>query len=158
MKILKAIGIRAVPKEIHYAILSKEKDNDVLELIVVSKIIVPLCLNFPEQLKYIRFTFLDLLYEYNIQKAGLRVTEAIAQANIIRVSIEAVLQELLASSSVESYYLGRIANISSKIGIKHKEFKGLLSRETKFDRVQNWNSYSSNDKESILTCMGALEI
>lgn len=150
-----AIGLRATPNEIFYSIC--EKKNEKISLLNVSKLIIPKALIIPEQLKFIRNTFLDILLEYKINKAGIRIQETIAQKiNISRTSFEAVLQELLASSSIIYYYAGQISTIASKIEIPRDDFKKYIENKKDFDKIENWKTFNINEKESILTCLGAL--
>jgi len=108
------IGIRAAPKAVTFAIY----DSDDKKLINVENIKVPLAFTTPDALKYIRNNLLDILREYQVSRAGVRVTESNAQRlNIERIQIEGVIQEAFASSSLNYYYIGQISSISAKIGI-----------------------------------------
>ena len=146
------IGIRANPKQIIFALYDKEED----EMINVEAIKIPVALEVPEGLKYARNMILDVLREYKVERGGLRVTEAVAQTpNIQRLQIEAVIQEAFASSSLEKYYLGQISNISSRIGIDRADFKLLIDGIQTYKPVKDWKSFSKEEREAILTALGA---
>lgn len=120
---MKTIGIRVAPSAVTYAIY----DDDGAEIVSVDKIVVPKSLSTPEALKYIRYTVLDIIREYGVEKAGIRLAEGNAKSvNIERIQIESVIQEALASSPVESFYCGRIASISARLNIPREDFKKYL--------------------------------
>ncbi len=149
---MRTIGIRAAPDVVTFAVYDVAKK----ELLNVESINVPKALNRPEALKYIRNNFLDVLHEYKIERAGLRVTESNSQhLNIDRIEIEGVIQECFASSSLKSYYCGQISSISAKIGIERAQFKPLVSGAAMFDRVENWQNLAKEEREAVLAALGA---
>lgn len=148
---MNAIGIRVAPKEIHFTIIDLAKKS----IISIDKLIVPLALSTPEKLKFIRNNLLDILTEYDITKAGIRIPESNAQTiSIERTQIEGVIQELFASSTLTTYYIGQIASISKKINIDRSDFKKFISGELDFKTVENWNNLTAMDKESLFTALG----
>src|SRR4051812_26412814 len=113
---MKTIGIRTNPNEIYYAVLEQTNSKDIL-IISCTKLIIPVSLIFPEKLNFVRKTFKDIILEYEIENAGIRITEPNAQSpNLERIAYEAIIQELFANSSVNKYLIGQISNISAKIG------------------------------------------
>lgn len=144
-----AIGIRARPKEIFYSVM--ESTDGQTKLLSSSKLIIPVALSMPEQLKFVRTTMLDIIYEFGATKAGIRITESFAPgADNTRVGLEAVIQELLASSSVESYFVGQIANISRRLSFPKENFKKFVANELEYQAVENWRTFGKEAKESIL--------
>lgn len=113
----------------------------------------------PEQLKFLRDTFLDIIYENNVKNACIRVIESNAQSfDYHRVQIEGVLQEMIASSTIERYYLGRIASISSKLGIESKGFIPLLSSD-ECEYFSEWSGIRKKEKrEAMLASYSALNL
>lgn len=150
-----SLGIRVKPDAIFYAITQKE--GDVITLLVCDVIKVPGALSVPEQLKFLRDTFLDIIYENNVKNACIRVIEANAQSyDYHRVQIEGVLQEMIASSTIERYYLGRVVNMSSRLGIGSKDFVPLLSSDV-CDFFPEWNEIKNKEKrEAMLASYSAL--
>lgn len=147
------IGIRAAPKIVTFAIY----DSDGEKLINVEEIKVPLAFTTPDALKYIRNNLLDILREYQVSRAGVRVTEPSAQRlNIERIQIEGVIQEAFASSSLNYYYIGQISSISAKIGIERSNFKKYICGELDFEEVENWSSLSDNQREAVFSALGAV--
>lgn len=123
-----SLGIRVTPKEVYYAITKSEEGKTTL--LICDKVLVPIALDVPEQLKFLRDTFLDIIYEYEVKNACIRVVEANAQSyDYHRLYIEGVLQEMIASSTIEHYYLGRIASMSNRLGIDRKEFQVIISAD-----------------------------
>ena len=76
--IMTSLGIRVTPTTVYYAITKVEKGE--VNLLICDKIIVPLALSVPEQLKYLRDTFLDIIYENDVKNACIRVIEKNAQS------------------------------------------------------------------------------
>jgi hypothetical protein len=153
-----SIGIRASPSVIYYSII-EEKEDKTFEFLVLDKVIVPIALQLPEQLKFIRNTFLDIISEFQVNKACIRVTESMAQTtNSKRISIEAVIQELFASSTVQRYYVGQISNISAKLSIPRDELIPLIEGKQKYKDIDDWNAYSKEIRESILSSFSALNL
>ena len=152
-----AIGIRVSPKVVYYSIINESKNE--FEIIIVDKLVVPLALGLPEQLKYIRSTFIDILNEFNVQVACLKVTEPFAQsANLLRVGIEAVIQELMASSTITNYFTGQISSISAKIGFDRNDFNRYKDAEIVFNDIESWGDFSSDERESLLAAFSALKL
>jgi len=154
---MKSLGIRVTPSVVYYAITKQEGKR--ITLAICDKIIVPTALSVPEQLKFLRDTFLDIIYENNVKNACIRVVEPNAQSyDYNRLYIEGVLQEMIASSTIERYYLGRIASMSNKLGINRKDFAPLLFSET-CDFIPEWNETKNKEKrEAMLASYSALNL
>lgn len=151
-----SIGIRVKPDCVIYSII-KEKGEE-REIVLIDKVNIPVALQVPEQLKFIRSTFLDIIFENQVNLACIRVTESTAQKiSIGRINIEAVIQELIASSTVEKYFVGQISNISARLGMARENFKKIIdSKECDF--IEDWHSFNKEEKESLLASLSALNI
>lgn len=146
------MGIRAKPGEVTFAVYDVDADA----LINVEVIKIPKALSTPDALKYVRNNILDVIREYSISHAGLRVTESSAQTkNVQRIEIEGVIQEAFASSHLKSYYVGQIANISRRLGFPRDQFKRYVSNEVAFERVENWNELKPEAREAVFAALGA---
>ncbi|MFR1813248.1 hypothetical protein [Dysgonomonas capnocytophagoides] len=153
----KSIGIRVAPDCIYYSII--EQGEDVFNLILVDKIKIAKNLDFPEQLKILRTTLLDIINENDINKACIRVTENVSRnISISRISIEGVVQELIASSKIERYKVVQLANIASILGLKVKEVKETIDDKLDFKMVEQFSKYKKEEKESILSAICASKI
>ncbi len=152
-----SLGIRVTPKIVYYAITKQEDENR--NLMICDKIIVPAALPVPEQLKFLRDTFLDIIYENGVKNACIRVIEANAQSyDYDRAQIEGVLQEMIASSTIERYYLGRIASMSNRLGIDRKEYSTLLTAES-CAFIPEWGDTKNKEKrEAMLASYSALNL
>jgi hypothetical protein len=145
------IGIRAAPREVTFAIY----DSVQSKLLNVEDIKVPAAFAMPDALKYVRSNLLDVLREYKIERAGIRVTEGAAHGvNIDRVQIEGVIQEAFASSDLVGYYVGRIASIAARIGIDRRRFKPMVAGEEAYD-IDGWEHLSKEQREAVLCAIGA---
>lgn len=145
------IGIRAAPTAVTFAVF----DSDKRAIVNVEEIVVPAALDVPDRLKYVRSHLLDVLREYQIERAGLRVTEPVAQqVSIERVQIEGVIQEAFASSALQSYYTDTIATIAARIGEDRNSIKPMV-KGTRDPGVEGWAGHSEIEREAILCAMGA---
>jgi len=92
---MRTLGIRAKPREVVFAVFDTE-DRSLLNVEVIK---IPKALATPDGLKYVRNNVLDIIREYDIDRAGIRVTESSAQTlSVERIEIEGVIQEAFASS------------------------------------------------------------
>lgn len=152
-----SIGIRATPNEIYYCILTGEFIE--FEITQIDKIVNPKALGTPEQLKFIRSTLYDIINENNVRYACIRIAESNAmRVNIPRIYFEGVIQELIASSTIEKYYVGQISNISSKLEIDRSAFKPLAAGKINYEEIMIWEKLSLEERESILAAISALNI
>ena len=105
-------------------------------------------------------TILDIIFENQVNLACIRVTESTAQKiSTERINIEAIIQELIASSSIEKYYVGQISTISAKLGIARENFKPLIdSKANDCEFFNDWNKYNKEEKESLLAALSAFNI
>lgn len=151
---MKTIGIRSTPKEVIFAIY----DSTAESIVTCEKISVPRAMDVPSSLKYIRNNLLDILREYEVERAGIRVTEPSAKSTdtsrIARVQIEGVIQEAFASSNLKGYYIGHISNIASKINIPRADFKKYIDGTLEYE-LEGWGELSGNTREALLCAIGA---
>lgn len=116
---------------------------------------IPAAFHTPDALKYVRNNLLDILREYRIERAGIRVTEPNARSpSIARIQLEGVVQEAFASSTLESYYVGQISSISAKLGINRADFKRYVDGPLEWP-VEGWSSLDKEQREALLCAIGA---
>lgn len=152
----RAIGIRASPREVYYAVVEGAED---CVIVTVASVVVPSALKLPEQLHFIRTTLLDIMAEFNVRRAGIRLTEPTAKSiSVERLNLEGVIQELLSSSSVQAYFAGSIATIAAKLGeAERSRVKEYFEGES-FSGVEGWGDYSREERESIVTAVAAARL
>jgi len=157
------IGLRVYSnKKIFYTIIEETDTN--YDFLTVDHINVPLAMNEPERLNYIRNTIIDIIAEYDINNALVRVKESlfnVSKRDIERFYIEGVLLESLAGSTVSKYKLGQIATITSLIGIERKNFKKFADNELAFENIPDnidWSTISKEERESIMACHASLKL
>lgn len=149
---MRTLGVRAAPSSVVFVIL----DTDQMAIINVEEIKIPVAFSRPDALKYVRNNILDILREYQVSKAGIRVTEPNAQSlSIDRIQIEGVIQEAFASSNLDAYYVGQISSISARIGIPRGDFKKYVSGELNFEQIENWGELTDKGKEAVFCALGA---
>lgn len=145
------LGVRAAPQAVSFVVYCNESN----ELLVTDVVKTPMTLDMPERLKYFRNNILDILREFSIERAVIRVSEASSKnLNIERLYIEAVIQEAFSSSNISKYRVIRKAGICSKIEITMDEFKTLLNDKIEF-RGLSLSEYDQNTIEAILAALSA---
>lgn len=147
------LGFRVSPKTVYFCVY----DASSKVLINLEKISIPNVFEIPEKLKYLRITIIDLIREYGIEKAGIRLNEyhPKAKPNISRVQYECIIQEAFASSSLTSYFLGVITSIASHINETPAAVKALIEGRETLEHIEDWLKYSKEEREAILSAMGA---
>ncbi|MEQ1854896.1 MAG: hypothetical protein ABL963_00400 [Longimicrobiales bacterium] len=153
---LRAIGIRVAPREVHYAVVEASAG---LELLTTDSVVVPPALDLPAQLHFIRTTVLDIMAEYEVRRAGIRLTEPNAKGTSVeRLNLEGVIQELLNSSDVVAYFAGPIATIAARLGEKERaRVKGYFEG-TDFLGIEGWGGFSREQRESVVTAVAAARL
>lgn len=145
--------MRVSPSEVTFSIFDTVENS----IINIEEIAIPNALTVPERLKYIRCNILDVLREYGVQKAGIRLSEPSARLlNIDRVQIESVIQEAFASSNLDDYYYGAISTIAAKNNIDRQNIKPLIKGDMDHGTVENWQELSEKEREAVLTAIGAM--
>lgn len=148
---MNTIGIRVTTKSVVFVIY----DTDALEVKTVEEIIIPVAFQIPDALKYIRCTLLDILREFEVKKAGIRMTETKAErVNIPRVQLEGVILEAFASSELHSYYVGYVSSISSRLGLDRTKFRPLVEG-SESPEIESWISLNKVQREAVLCAIGA---
>lgn len=146
-----AIGIRAKPKGVTFVVYDSEAD----EVLTVEELQIPQAFAVPDSLKYVRVNLLDILREYAVEVAGIRITEPNAQTiNIPRVQIEGVVQEAFASSALKYYYVGQISSITARLKIPRTDFKEFVDGAKEWE-VEGWDAMSIEAREAFLCALGA---
>jgi len=151
------LGIRVEPKKTTFVVINC--DNEQCRILNSECIKVPAALDFPEKLKYIRNCVLDILREYAISVAAIRIAESNSQnLDVTRLHIEGVIQEAFSSSEIDRYFTGRKTSISARLGMKPKELDEIFKGQKEFNLLENWNSLTaSTAREAALVAMGALQ-
>lgn len=153
------IGIRATPKKIFYSIVD---GNDIDDFNIISNdaLVVPVALDVPRSLAYIRTNFLSILNEYNVEFAGIRVLEGNSPTkDMFRINLEGVLQEMLAYSGVKRYYLGRLATFGMHLGHNSTLIKEFIDKKNEIIDIPSWNAIKDKEqRESLITAIAALAV
>ncbi|MGR2682601.1 hypothetical protein [Chromobacterium haemolyticum] len=148
---MRAIGIRAAPKAVTFAVY----DDTLKAVINIEDIKIPIAFTVPDSLKYVRNNLLDILREYEVERAGVRITEPNAQSpSHERIQLEGVIQEAFASSSVCAYYVGQISSISARLQIDRADFKRYIDGTLEWD-IERWGDMSNAQREAVLCAIGA---
>lgn len=146
-----SLGIRATPSSVFFAVYCHSEKT----VINVEQIKIPKALSTPLSLKFIRSTILDIMREYSIEYACIRITESIANLNIERIQIEGVIQEAFASSDLIKYCVGNVASISRLNGFNRDKFKPMVNEGVNDLNIENWKNHKKEEREAILSAIGA---
>jgi hypothetical protein len=131
-------------------------DSEASNVENIEKLRIPLAFATPDKLKYVRSNLLDILREYRIQRAGVRITEPNAQRpSFDRIQIEGVIQEAFASSELQSYFVGQISSIASKLGRNRTELLPLINGDRDYPGISGWSSMNPSTREALLCAMAA---
>jgi Holliday junction resolvasome RuvABC endonuclease subunit len=157
------IGLRVYSNSnIFYTII--EETETEFNYISISNLKIPLALNEPERLNYVRNTLLDIISEYKIDTALIRVKESVSNVtglSIQRFYVEGVILETLAAANISKYKLGKIATITSLLSIETSKFKEYADNEITFELLPSdldWSKLTLEERESILSCHASLKI
>jgi hypothetical protein len=157
------IGLRVYSNSnIFYTII--EETETEFNYISISNLKIPLALNEPERLNYVRNTLLDIISEYKIDTALIRVKESVSNVtglSIQRFYVEGVILETLAAANISNYKLGKIATITSLLSIETSKFKEYADNEIAFELLPSdldWSKLTLEERESILSCHASLKI
>lgn len=156
------IGLRVYSNSaVYFSII--EESSGVLTYKTTSYVTVPNCLIKPESLSFVRNTLLDIFKEYKVNRAGIRVSEFNGfhpnQKTIERFYLEGIIQESVASSTIEKYIAGQISSLSSILQFKREEFKKYTKGNEKFPNYPlDWSKLSLEEKESVIVAVCSLKI
>jgi len=147
------MGLRAAPKFVTFAIF----DDVTTRVLNVEDIQVPAAFDWPVALKYVRSSVLDVLREYQVEKAGVRTSEPMAQSpSVERIQIEGVIQEAFASSGLLSYFAGPIAIGAAMLRVDRANFKPMTKEGRNDLDVEGWENLTDVRREAVLFAIGAV--
>ncbi|MFC4661762.1 hypothetical protein [Oceanobacillus aidingensis] len=150
---MNAIGLRVESKKINYCIIMPGKK------MIIENLLIPQALNgdVPRQLSFIRTMLNSIICEYDINLAGLRTPEGVAQQkNVFRSNLEGVIQELFSGSTIERYFAGTKTSIASRLKKDTTEITEAIDGNKNIFDVENWDSLDSIKKECVLSALAIL--
>ncbi|WP_262244377.1 hypothetical protein [Serratia liquefaciens] len=148
---MKTLGIRVEPKRIWFSIYCTDSST----VINVDKIIVPEILDTPEKLKVIRNNIIDIIREYDIKLAGIRMFEGNSKTiSIERLFIEGVIQESFASSNLEDYTIFRLSSLAARFRVSSKALKDNIENGSELHGIKLKELTSKPERESLLASIG----
>lgn len=160
-----AIGLRVYSNSIVYYCIIEKLPDDSINYLDISQINIPLSIDRPEALSFTRNTLLDILEQYKVTNAVIRIAEyggTINNIAIERFYIEGVIQESLASSSVSKFLAGQIGELTRVARIPKTDFKKYASAEINFENIPaslDWKKdLSLENRECILACIASLNL
>ena len=151
----RSIGLRATPDRIWISVIEASEPTE-FELLVSTSLPIPVALDPPDRLRFVGQAVVDTIAEYSVALAGIRLAEPIARSvDPSRLHIEGVLQELLASSSVGSYFYGPIATMARLLGEEDRRVIKQYIEGLPFGGISGWPALAPSQRESILVAVAA---
>lgn len=158
------IGLRVYSNsKVYYAIIDK-RPSGALKYRNVDFLNVPLALEPPDRFNFIRNIILDILIEYSVESAVLRLSEkpaSLTSSVVDRYFLEGVIQEALASCSVDKFRVGPISVLSGLLKWPRDDFKKYAEAEKHldgFEWTKDWKKLSKEERESVLACLASLNL
>lgn len=159
---MKGIGIRVTPKEVYYTIIESLEDGTLsFGQEGVEKITIPVSLDVPTRLTYVRQALFSVINEFQVTNAGIRIHEGNSRnVSVERLNLEGVIQELLANSTVEKYFVGTINTIAKHLKVKNTELSKAFKEKSPLSEyeIEDWDSLKKEEKESLMTAIASLNI
>ena len=151
----RSIGLRATTNRVWFSVIELS-ESGMLELLVANSLPFPAALSPPNQLRFVRQAIADTISEYRVVVAGIRLAEPVARKPPprSRLHVEGVIQELLASSTVEAYFYGPIASMARLLEEPTKAIKRYVAGDP-FRDVRGWTERKPQQRESILVAVAA---
>lgn len=155
---MNCIGIRVTPKIIYFSILNVE--NKKYSISTTEKITVPVSMDVPDQLSFIRTTLFSVIKEYHVKYAGIRRMEDNVPSKkldpvIKRAYFEGVIQELISNCSIEKYFSGKLSKIGCLLKENIKDVKSCAEGSINIFKIDDWETYTKEERESILCALAA---
>jgi hypothetical protein len=152
---MKAIGFRAEPSAITWAVVEGTKDQPIL--VGHGKEVPPATFDEVAALKWFRVQIQHIVHLYSPQIAAVRYPETFQpRAKVAplgqRCRVEGVLIEAASSCGVDKVLTGPLATISKNLGTKAAKHY-LESDEL---RGLDWSKHKDHEREAILVAASAL--
>lgn len=154
---MRTLGIRVEPKCVHYSIV--EGDESTVTLRTIDSLIVPLALDIPRSLSFIRTSLISIIQEFEITQAGIRVYEGNTQnLDKFRMNVEGVIQELFANSTVDKYVCATKHTLAGLLETDVAEITDLIEGNENHFQIINWDALHKNEREAVITAVATLYI
>lgn len=158
-----AIGFRVSPDEIYYSIVANKEEG--YEIISIANLKIPVSIDVPSQLSYIRNTIGTIMTQYQVCYGGIKLIEgnarvAINNDLIFRFNLEGVLMELFSNSTVKRYFLGMTSNIASVLNVKKGTPPEMLSKLIDIDnyKTDDNKKLGAEYKDAVIVALAAIEM
>lgn len=151
---MSSIGFRASNDTVYYGIMKEDGSFN------VGRLTRPKSMEEPAALRYLRTNIQDIISEFEVESAGIRMIEPQARGSFPeRRHIEGVILELMANSTVQSYFEGPIATIAKWLEVEREEIKPMRDGENTFQGYPDWNAeFIAEEREAILTAAAAMSM
>lgn len=123
-------------------------------------LVVPDALEGPDLLRFMRTNLLDVLELYDADRAVVKTADHHQSRSpiTIRVHLEGVIQEVVASSQVDKYATGATPKLTSLQDMSSDDFKEYKNGTKQFAGLPDWNDWSNAERESVLAAATSLAI
>jgi hypothetical protein len=151
---MRAIGFRAEPKAVHYAVIDVDSDAKVVS--DHGKFHPPTTYDEAESLKWYRAHIIQEIEKHQPDSAGIRFPEVFGRKGVTssdfrRLRIEGVILEAIASAGVSAFG-GAMGPISSAIGATSAK----AYKERGEVRGMDWSKCNDYCKEAALAALASM--
>jgi hypothetical protein len=160
---MRCLGLRVAPTIVFFSVADYDISDDSINILTTDKITIPVSMDTPDRLSYVRTALFSIIKEYDIVNAGIRRMEDNMPSRnlepiIARAYLEGVIQELISNCMIEKYFSGKISKIGSLLEQKPQDIKASIEGESNLYDLDGWELYKSEERESVLCAIAASQI
>jgi hypothetical protein len=150
-----SIGFRVTPKAIFYSIVQRE--GTALKCTSALKISFQSGISVPKNLAHVRRQISSLSLDFKAKCGGIKLIESNSRkVDHYRLNVEGVIQEAMASSSLESLFFGNITNLTKVFGDGDKSrVKRIIEGKENCDKL-DLDGLSKEHREAALAAAAAI--
>lgn len=154
---MKTIGFRVTPKMIFFSVAEFLEDESV-NICITDKMVVPVALDYPDRLSYLRITIFTIINQYEIDNAVIkRIEDNSKTVDLFRVNIEGVVQELISNCRIQKYKSCKQSQLGSLLAKNVTDIKKCIEGED-FFTIPNWDQYKKEEREAVLSALAATQL
>ena len=148
--------MRFSPKCIFFCVAERVEDE--VNILVIDKIIVPIALEIPDKLSFLRILLYTIINQYQIDHAIMRRIEDNSKTvDVTRTNIEGVIQELISNCRIQKYRTCKLVQLGQLLEQEIKEIKTCVEGNNLYE-IEEWDTYKKEERESVLCALAASEL
>ncbi len=141
--------MRVSPKCIFFCVAERVEDE--VNILVIDKIIVPIALEIPDKLSFLRILLYTIINQYQIDHAIMRRIEDNSKTvDVTRTNIEGVIQELISNCRIQKYRTCKLVQLGQLL-------ETCVEGNNLYE-IEEWDTYKKEERESVLCALAASEL